>query len=73
MRRRQINQMRAAGLLPPVSAYLRPAWEAAQATVDAPEILPAPVDPGCCKKCGRHIGRGVRFHERACNGTVVSS
>ncbi len=24
--------------------------------------------PGRCRKCGKHIGRGVRFHEKACKG-----
>lgn len=23
---------------------------------------------GVCKKCNKHIGRGVRFHERGCRG-----
>ena len=73
MRRRQINQLRAAGALPPVEGYLRPAWERQQATVDAPEIQPAAVDPGTCRKCGARIGRGVRFHERACNGDASHS
>jgi hypothetical protein len=24
---------------------------------------------GCCKKCGKHIGRGLHFHTKACRGT----
>lgn len=23
---------------------------------------------GTCRKCGKHIGRGIAFHERACRG-----
>lgn len=26
------------------------------------------VPKGHCRKCGAHIGRGVAFHEKACNG-----
>lgn len=25
-------------------------------------------DKGTCPKCGRHIGKGVHFHLKACNG-----
>ena len=24
--------------------------------------------PGNCSKCGKHIGRGVRTHEKSCKG-----
>jgi hypothetical protein len=27
---------------------------------------PKPVEKGCCKHCGKKIGRGLRFHEKAC-------
>lgn len=29
--------------------------------------IPAPVKKGCCKHCGKTIGRGLHFHERACS------
>lgn len=44
-------------------------WEAGY------DLPPDPVRPvkapdiptkGCCKHCGKRIGRGLRFHERAC-------
>lgn len=60
MRRRLLNQMRAAGLLPPVSAQ-----PAVEQTVPAPQERPA---KGVCKRCGRLIGRGLHFHERSCDG-----
>jgi hypothetical protein len=34
-----------------------------------PEAAPAPaIDPpkGTCPKCGKHIGRGLHFHVKAC-------
>ena len=68
MRRRQINQLRAAGLLPPVSAHLRPVWEAQHVAV-IPEPPQAP-EKGTCRKCGLKVGRGVHFHERSCNGNA---
>lgn len=67
MRRRQIYQLRAAGVLPPVIAFEREAWERERVTVDAP----VQSDPGTCSKCGRKIGRGVKFHERVCVGGDV--
>lgn len=27
-----------------------------------------PVPVGVCPKCGRHIGRGIAFHVKACKG-----
>lgn len=31
--------------------------------------LAAPVVPkGTCPKCGEHIGKGIHFHVKACNG-----
>lgn len=32
--------------------------------------LPAPAiaKKGTCPKCGKHIGRGVHFHEKTCKG-----
>lgn len=27
-----------------------------------------PVVKGACKKCGKHIGKGVHFHEKTCEG-----
>ena len=39
---------------------------------DRPSLVPRkqaePVAKGHCRKCGKHIGRGVRFHEKACKG-----
>ena len=34
------------------------------------EVRPSnkPVQKGCCPKCGKHIGRGVAFHVKACDG-----
>lgn len=64
MRRRQINQMRAAGILPPVSRFEREKWEAER----APPEPEKPLAKGACRHCGVHIGRGVHFHERACQG-----
>ena len=52
MRRRQIYAERA-GETPPVAVFN-----------PAPVALPR----GCCRKCGKYIGRGVRFHEKACRG-----
>jgi len=28
---------------------------------------PAPTPKGCCKHCGKKIGRGLHFHEKACS------
>lgn len=25
-----------------------------------------PIKKGCCKHCGKKIGRGLHFHEKAC-------
>jgi hypothetical protein len=25
-----------------------------------------PVEKGCCRHCSKKIGRGLRFHEKAC-------
>jgi hypothetical protein len=30
------------------------------------KTFPKPVEKGCCKHCGQKIGRGLRFHEKAC-------
>lgn len=35
---------------------------------EKPKRKPLVVAKGHCKKCGKHIGRGVVFHEKACNG-----
>jgi len=40
MRRRQINQLRAKGLIPPVEAHLREAWERERAPKPEPEVEP---------------------------------
>lgn len=29
--------------------------------------ITAPVENGCCKHCGKKIGRGLHFHEKACS------
>lgn len=30
---------------------------------------PAPaLDKGTCPKCGKHVGKGVHFHVRSCDG-----
>lgn len=29
--------------------------------------------PGSCRKCGRHIGRGVHLHEKACRGSEAAA
>lgn len=28
-----------------------------------------PIEKGHCPKCGRHIGRGLHFHQKACDGS----
>lgn len=37
---------------------------------DPPKVKePAPVgDKGTCPKCGKHVGKGVHFHVRSCDG-----
>lgn len=32
-----------------------------------PKPMPMP-KPGYCRICGKHIGRGVAFHEKRCHG-----
>lgn len=29
---------------------------------------PPTLPKGCCRVCGKQIGRGVRFHEKRCEG-----
>jgi hypothetical protein len=29
---------------------------------------PKTEDKGVCPKCGRHIGKGIHFHMKACDG-----
>jgi len=31
------------------------------------ETKPEP-KKGCCKHCGKHVGKGLHFHEKACKG-----
>lgn len=59
MRRRLINQLRAAGVLPPVALHEKLAWEAARTPVQA-------VPKGFCRHCGLKVGKGIYFHEKAC-------
>lgn len=36
-----------------------------------PEPIPEPTKPivkGCCKHCGKMIGRGLHLHEKSCKG-----
>lgn len=35
-------------------------------TVSVPTVEPVP--KGHCRKCGRHIGRGVMLHAKKCKG-----
>lgn len=44
----------------------------------AEEILPPEQEPqkratviekGCCKHCGKKVGRGLHFHEKSCGGS----
>lgn len=30
---------------------------------------PKTIEKGACPKCGKHIGRGLHFHVKACEGT----
>ena len=30
--------------------------------------VPPVVIKGTCKKCGKHVGKGVHFHEKTCEG-----
>lgn len=30
---------------------------------------PEPAVKGQCAKCGKHIGKGVKFHEKTCRGS----
>lgn len=46
-------------------------WEAGYFLPPKPEKaktepLPTLVKKGCCKHCGKAIGRGLHFHEKAC-------
>lgn len=47
----------------------RPPVSAAEVTeaIEASEVLPS-VPKGHCPKCGKHIGKGLHFHRRACKG-----
>lgn len=68
MRRRQVYAAQAA-------AAARNPVQTAAAALEMPPI-PAPTNPaaaqarkpGYCVKCGQHIGRGLPFHERRCQG-----
>jgi hypothetical protein len=42
---------------PPVAVWAEP---------DKPAWTP----PGCCPKCGKHIGRGMRGHAVNCDGKI---
>ena len=36
---------------------------------DPPKPVAQPVEAkGCCPKCGKHIGKGIHFHVKACDG-----
>jgi hypothetical protein len=30
-------------------------------------------DKGTCPKCGKHVGKGVHFHVKGCNGHPVKA
>lgn len=40
---------------------------------DAPKKPDTKPAKGTCSKCGEHIGRGVHFHERTCDGSRSDS
>lgn len=64
MRRRQINQLRAAGLIPPVALHERVKWEAEREPQDKPEGHK-------CPKCGKVLLRKWHVHERTCNADLL--
>ena len=33
-----------------------------------PKVVEKPFKKGYCRKCGEHIGRGIAFHEKRCEG-----
>ena len=35
---------------------------------DAAKVAPVIAPKGCCPKCGKHIGKGIYFHVKACKG-----
>lgn len=47
------------------AGYFLPPDPPRKSTVAEPVSL-NPVEKGCCKHCGRKIGRGLHFHEKAC-------
>ena len=36
--------------------------------VAPPKVVEKPLKKGYCRKCGEHIGRGIAFHEKRCEG-----
>ena len=61
VRRRQVNQLRAQQM----------AADRELARAIAPSVVwaePAAKPKGHCPKCGKHIGRGIHWHQKKCNG-----
>lgn len=75
MRRRQVYAAQAAAVRNPVQTV---AAALEMPPIPAPTLAPTLAmtnpaaaqarKPGHCVKCGQHIGRGLPFHERRCQG-----